>query len=127
MAAASPLYETEPEGGVPEPLYINAAVRLETELSAQDLLRACLAIERGQGRTRPADKRKAPRTLDIDVLLYGGEVIDEPGLRVPHPSLLARPFVLIPLAEVALPGLRHPQSGQVLDRFTPHPTVRRLG
>ena len=125
VAATSALYETEPEGGVPEPRYVNAAVRLETELSARVLLASCLAIERKRGRIRPADKRKVPRLIDIDLLLYGTEVCDEPGLVIPHPALLLRPFVRIPLADVALPGLRHPRSGEVLDCAEPDATVRR--
>jgi 2-amino-4-hydroxy-6-hydroxymethyldihydropteridine diphosphokinase len=127
VAAVSALYETEPEGGAQEPRYVNAAVRLETELAARALLQACLGIERARGRIRPADKRKAPRIIDIDLLLYSAEVLDEPGLSVPHPALLARPFVRIPLAEVALPGLRHPQTGDALDRSEPDVTVRRVG
>lgn len=125
VAATSALYETEPEGGAPQPRYLNAAVRLETELGAQALLASCLAIERARGRIRTGDK--GPRTLDIDLLLYGTEIITEPDLSIPHPSLLVRPFVRIPLADVALPGLRHPQSGELLDRCIPHPTVRRMG
>jgi 2-amino-4-hydroxy-6-hydroxymethyldihydropteridine pyrophosphokinase len=126
LAASSALYETEPEGGADQPKYLNAAVRLETELSARTLLQACLDIERAQGRVRPAGAAKAPRTIDIDLLLYGAAMIEEPGLRVPHPSLLLRPFVRIPLAEVALPGLRHPVSGESLARCAPDRTVRRL-
>jgi 2-amino-4-hydroxy-6-hydroxymethyldihydropteridine diphosphokinase len=127
VAARSALYETAPEGGAAEPRYINAAVRLETELSARDLLAACLDIEHARGRVRPPDKSKGPRIIDIDLLLYGTEVIAEPGLHVPHPALLARPFVRIPLADVAEPGLRHPRSGDALDRYAPDPTVCRLG
>jgi 2-amino-4-hydroxy-6-hydroxymethyldihydropteridine diphosphokinase len=123
----SALYETDPEGGADQPKYINAVVRLDTEHSALALLQACLAIEDRHGRKREAGKPKAARTLDIDLLLYGAEVIDQPGLSVPHPSLLARPFVRIPLAEVALPGLRHPRTGDLLDRAGPDRTVRRLG
>jgi 2-amino-4-hydroxy-6-hydroxymethyldihydropteridine diphosphokinase len=126
VAAVSALYETEPEGGVPEPRYLNAAVRLETELSARALLIACLDIERKRGRIRPEDKRKVPRVIDIDLLLYGAEVRDEPGLALPHPALLARPFVRIPLADVALPGLRHPLGGEALDSAQPDATVRRI-
>jgi len=124
VVAKSAFYETEPEGGAAQPRYINAAVRLETVLSARALLEACLVIERARGRERKA--AKAPRILDIDLLLYGSEIIDEPGLSVPHPALLSRSFVRIPLADVALPGLRHPQSGELLDRCVPDPTVRRL-
>jgi 2-amino-4-hydroxy-6-hydroxymethyldihydropteridine diphosphokinase len=126
VVASSALYETEPEGGADQPMYLNAAVRLETVLSASALLQACLSIERAQGRMRPAGATKAPRTIDIDLLLYGAAVIEEPGLRVPHPALLSRPFVRIPLAEVALPNLRHPISGDSLAEYAPDPTVRRL-
>jgi 2-amino-4-hydroxy-6-hydroxymethyldihydropteridine diphosphokinase len=127
VIARSSTYETEPEGGAAQPRYLNVVVRLETELSARALLDACLRIEREHGRIRPADGSKAPRTLDIDIVLFGDEVIASPGLRVPHPSLLSRPFVRIPLAEVAAPGLCHPISGDALDRAPPNPTVRRIG
>ena len=126
VSAQSTLYETEPEGGADQPMYLNAAVRLDTALSARALLQACLDIERAQGRVRPADAAKAPRTIDIDLLLYGVEVIEEAGLRVPHPAILSRPFVRIPLADVALPGLRHPVSDESLAECLPDPTVRRL-
>jgi 2-amino-4-hydroxy-6-hydroxymethyldihydropteridine diphosphokinase len=126
VVAQSALYETEPEHGAREPRYLNAAVRVETQLSPRALLDGCLWIEREHGRARPADRTKAPRTIDIDLLLYGAKVLDEPGLRVPHPSLLRRPFVRIPLAEVALPGLRHPETGDALDRAEPDPTVRKI-
>jgi 2-amino-4-hydroxy-6-hydroxymethyldihydropteridine diphosphokinase len=65
--------------------------------------------------------------IDIDVLLFGEQCLDEPGLRVPHPALLGRPFVRIPLAEVATPGLRHPEGGERLDESRPDPGVRRVG
>jgi 2-amino-4-hydroxy-6-hydroxymethyldihydropteridine diphosphokinase len=126
VAATSPLYETEPEGGVAQPRYLNAVVRLETALGARDLLLACLDIERARGRIRSAAHTKESRTLDIDLLLYGDEVMDTPGLAVPHPALLARPFVRIPLADVALPGLRHPRTGDALDRAAPAASVRRI-
>jgi 2-amino-4-hydroxy-6-hydroxymethyldihydropteridine diphosphokinase len=126
VAASSAHFETEPEGGADQPMYLNAAVRLETELSARALLQACLNIERAQGRVRPSGATKAARTIDIDLLLYGAEAIEEPGLRVPHPSLLSRPFVRIPLAEVALPELHHPVSGESLAECAPDPSVRRL-
>ena len=126
VAAVSALYETEPEGGAAQPRYVNAVARVETELSARELLDACLDIERARGRIRPADKGKAPRTIDIDLLLYAGDVLAEPGLALPHPRLLARPFVRIPLADVALPGLRHPVSGEALDSAESDATVRRM-
>jgi 2-amino-4-hydroxy-6-hydroxymethyldihydropteridine diphosphokinase len=125
VRASSPLFETDPEGGADQPTYLNAAVRLETELSARALLQACLSIERAQGRVRPVGASKASRTIDIDLLLYGEAVIEESGLRVPHPALLSRPFVRIPLAHVALADLHHPISGESLAKCAPDPTVRR--
>jgi 2-amino-4-hydroxy-6-hydroxymethyldihydropteridine diphosphokinase len=130
VAACSGLYETSPEGGAAQPDYVNAVVRLETGLSPRALLNGCLAVERGEGRVRPQVKASAvkpSRSLDIDVLLCDGQIIDEPGLAVPHPRLLARPFVRIPLAEVALPDLRHPQTHEALEAAEPDPTVRKLG
>lgn len=126
VEAVSACYETEPEGGALQPRYVNAAVRLATALSARALLGACLGLERQRGRVRPPGEDKAPRTLDIDLLLYGSEILHEPGLTVPHPALLHRPFVRIPLADVAVPGLRHPQTGVALDRAPPDPAVRRM-
>jgi 2-amino-4-hydroxy-6-hydroxymethyldihydropteridine diphosphokinase len=126
VAAQSAVYETDPEHGVCEPRYLNAAVRVETTLSPRALLETCLGIERQRGRIRPTDHAKAPRTIDIDLLLYDAQVLAEPGLQVPHPSLLRRPFVRIPLAEVALPGLCHPETGDALDQADPDPTVRRI-
>ncbi len=123
VEAVSPLYETLPEGGAAQPKYLNAAVRIDTPLAAPALLAACLDIERAQGRVRPAGGEKGARTLDIDVLLYEGRIIDEPGLCVPHARLLARPFVRIPLADVATPGLHHPISGERLDRCEADPLV----
>jgi len=127
VAASSAFYETEPEGGASQPKYLNAVVRLETDLPSRALLEGCLEIERAQGRVRPTGVAKAPRTIDIDLLLYGTATIEEPGLCVPHPSLLVRPFVRIPLAEVALPGLCYPKSGEQLDRCVPDRSVRRVG
>jgi 2-amino-4-hydroxy-6-hydroxymethyldihydropteridine diphosphokinase len=96
-------------------------------LAARELLDLCLAIERELGRERPArSTTPAPRPIDLDVLLYGGAILDEPGLIVPHPRLLDRAFVRIPLADVATPGLRHPTTGAPLDRARADPGVRRL-
>jgi 2-amino-4-hydroxy-6-hydroxymethyldihydropteridine diphosphokinase len=126
LLAESSIYETVPEGNAPEPLYLNAAVRVETSLTARQLLDSCLGIERTLGRVRPADGAKRARVIDIDVLLYGEQTIDEPGLQVPHPALLTRCFVRIPLADVATPGLRHPQAGERLDIAEPDAGVRRV-
>jgi len=126
VVAVSALYATDPEGGADQPEYLNAVARLETALPAQALLQACLTIERNLGRVRPAGAGKSPRTIDIDLILYGDAVIEEPGLSVPHPALLVRPFVRIPLAEVAVPGLRHPVTGESLAAYPPDRMVRRL-
>ena len=115
LLAQSSVYETVPEGNSPEPLYLNAVVRVETSLTPRQLLDSCLGIERMLGRIRPADGAKRARVIDIDLLLFGEQTIDELGLRVPHPALLARPFVRIPLADVATPSLCHPQTGERLD------------
>ncbi len=124
VTAESRVYETVPEGHAAQPLYLNSVVRVETSLDATRLLEACLAIERTLGRVRPADGSKAARLIDIDVLLLGDQIVSQPGLTLPHPALLTRPFVRIPLADVACPGLRHPQNREPLDACSPHPDVR---
>lgn len=106
----STYYDTVPAGVVgPHPLYLNAVAVGETALSARALLDALLAIESERGRARPYPN--APRTLDLDLILFGETVIDEPGLVVPHPRFRARRFVLQPLAEIAS-DLRDPISGK---------------
>jgi 2-amino-4-hydroxy-6-hydroxymethyldihydropteridine diphosphokinase len=97
---------------------------VETALVPRALLDRCLAVEQSLGRVRPGDRHAAPRTIDLDLLLHGGAIIDEPGLAVPHPRLADRPFVRVPLAQVALPGLRHPITGEPLDRCEHAPGVR---
>ncbi|MES1171788.1 MAG: 2-amino-4-hydroxy-6-hydroxymethyldihydropteridine diphosphokinase [Bacteroidota bacterium] len=110
----SPLYETDAVADEPQPSYLNAVVRGDTALAPEALLAACLQIEGALGRVRPAGRGKAPRTIDIDVLLYGATVVDSPSLQVPHPAMLVRSFVLAPLRDVAEVGLRHPVSGAPL-------------
>jgi len=112
VAAVSSLIDTAPVGVVDQPRFLNGVVELETELSARGLLSVLRMIERRFGRRREATTPHGPRTLDLDLLLYGDEVIDEPGLRVPHPRLHEREFVLGPLAELA-PGLEVPGKGRV--------------
>lgn len=98
LLRASRLYRTAPwEASGPD--FINAVAALETSLDAHELLRALQALELQAGRERPY--RNAPRTLDLDLLLYGDAVIDTPELIVPHPRLRERAFVLVPLAEIA--------------------------
>jgi 2-amino-4-hydroxy-6-hydroxymethyldihydropteridine diphosphokinase len=102
ILAISDWIETEPVGGpAGSPTYLNGAVLLETELDPRELLEALLAIERGHGRKRSPGVRDEPRTLDLDLLVHGERRIDEPNLRVPHPRMEEREFVLAPLAEIA--------------------------
>ncbi|HEX5247142.1 MAG TPA: 2-amino-4-hydroxy-6-hydroxymethyldihydropteridine diphosphokinase [Gaiellaceae bacterium] len=112
VAAVSGLIDTEPVGVVDQPRFLNGVAALDTELSARDLLAVLLEVEQRFGRRRDASLPQGPRTLDLDLLLYGHEEIDEPGLRVPHPRLHERAFVLGPLAELA-PGLEVPGKGPV--------------
>jgi len=106
----SELIETEPEGEGLEhqPLYLNAVMVGDTSLAARDLLERLQAIEQAFGRERPY--AGAPRTLDLDLVLLGEEVVDEPGLHLPHPRFRQRFFVLGPLAQVA-PDVRDPVTG----------------
>jgi 2-amino-4-hydroxy-6-hydroxymethyldihydropteridine diphosphokinase len=103
VVAVSTLRETEPVGVGEQPLFLNGAAALETTLEAGELLDRLLAVEQRFGRVRVPDEH-GPRTLDLDLLLYGDEHIEEPGLTVPHPRLHERRFVLEPLAELD-PGL----------------------
>ena len=111
VAAVSTLRETEPVGVGEQPRFLNGAVALDTSLPARGLLDLLLAVEQRFGRVRVSGEH-GPRTLDLDLLLYGDEQIDEPGLNVPHPQLHERRFVLEPLAELA-PGLVVPRRGDV--------------
>ena len=99
VAAVSSFRETEPVGVEDQPMFLNAAAALETELEPRPLLQLLLATERDLGRTRTGP-RLGPRIVDLDLLLYGGRRIAEPGLAVPHPRLHERAFVLEPLAEL---------------------------
>jgi 2-amino-4-hydroxy-6-hydroxymethyldihydropteridine diphosphokinase len=107
VVAQSSLYRTAPIGVQAQPDYLNAVIALDTALDARVLLDALLAIEHEGGRTR--DFHMAPRTMDLDLLLHGDSVIDEPGLQVPHPRMHLRAFTLLPLAEIApdtlIPGI----------------------
>lgn len=105
VIAVSSFYRTEPVGYRDQEAFINAVVALETDLSPRELLAECLRIEERLGRTRGL--RWGPRTIDLDILLYGDRVVEEPELTIPHPRLALRRFVLEPLAEIA-PAARHP-------------------
>ena len=99
ITALSSLYATAPVGPQDQPEFLNLAVEVTTSLAPQDLLAACQAIETALGRVRA--ERWGPRTIDLDLLLYGELRLAEPGLELPHPRMLERPFVLQPLAEIA--------------------------
>lgn len=107
----STLRETDPVGPVAQPRFLNGAAEIETTLSPRALLELLLAIERELGRERTGE-RFGPRTIDLDLLLYGHETIAEPGLEVPHPRLHERAFALEPLAELD-PELEVPGRGTV--------------
>ena len=112
VVAVSRLRETEPVGVLDQPPFLNAAAALETTLSPRELLGTLLAIERELGRERR--ERWGPRTIDLDLLLYGDAVVEEPGLTVPHPRLHERHFALEPLHELD-PELVVPGRGPVAD------------
>ena len=108
VARASSVYETEPVGGPAQGAYLNAVVQADTALDAAAVLASCLEVERAVGRERGV--LNAPRTLDLDLLLYGSLVMRAKGLTVPHPRMHQRRFVLAPLLEIA-PDARHPILG----------------
>ena len=109
----SSLYRSAAFGGIEQPDFINAVAALLTTLTPADFLAALHAIEKRQGRVRDG-ARWGPRVLDLDLLVYAGEVIDQPGLTVPHPGIMERNFVLLPLGEIA-PDLVIPGLGRVAD------------
>ena len=118
VVAVSSFRETDPVGVVDQPRFVNAAAALETSLRPRELLERLLDVERSLGRDRAVEERWGPRTLDLDLLLYGGETIDEPGLEVPHPRLAERAFVLEPLLELD-PDLRLPDGRPLRDLYGP--------
>lgn len=126
LLASSAFYRSAPVGYLDQPDFVNAVVKIETDLAPRQLLSALLGIERKHGRERTF--ANAPRTLDLDVLLYGDLQIDEPGLTIPHPHMHRRAFVLQPLLDIA-PDCMIPSLGpaelamqlcldQVLEKLT---------
>jgi 2-amino-4-hydroxy-6-hydroxymethyldihydropteridine diphosphokinase len=113
LLAVSPVYETDPVGGPPgQDPYLNLVVALETDLSPRELLGVCQRLEAAAGRVR--GERWGPRSLDVDILLVGDIVVDEPDLTVPHPRMYERRFVMAPLADIAsdqVPAAWHAEAG----------------
>jgi len=111
LSDVAPAYRSEPMGPADQPDYINTVARIETGLGPRELMEHLQSIERAQGRTRNGE-RWGPRTLDLDILVFGDEVIDGPDLIVPHPGISEREFVLYPLNDIAS-GLEIPDLGRV--------------
>lgn len=124
LIALGPVIDTaalvEPSEPLPQPRYLNSVLELWTQRSPRSLLEALLAIEQSMGRVRST--RWAPRIIDLDLVLFGERILDEPGLQIPHPGLSSRRFVLEPLVALA-PSLCHPSTGQplraLLERLPP--------
>lgn len=131
---SSAVYESEPWGVTEQPTFLNLVLQVETDLSPQELLATCLGVEQALGRERK--ERWGPRTVDVDILLYGDVVLDEPGLQIPHPRMHLRSFTLLPLLQLAptiawpggkaeggaagqVEGQAAPRAGQMLASFAP--------
>ncbi len=127
VAAVSSYYETEPVENRQQPWFLNCAVKLETELMPRQMLARVLELERSMGRKRV--QGKGPRSIDIDILLFGSSVVEAQGLTIPHPALHERRFVLEPLAEIA-PEARHPvlkrTAREMRDALPAGDVVRRI-
>jgi 2-amino-4-hydroxy-6-hydroxymethyldihydropteridine diphosphokinase len=127
VVAISSFYETEPVAVTEQPWFLNCAVRLDTEKMPRQLLAGILAIERQLGRHRT--EYKGPRTIDIDIVLFGNSVLATPDLIIPHPAMQERRFVLEPLMEIA-PEVRHPALERTIrelrDALPPGQAVRRI-
>jgi len=128
VSLSSSFYETAPVGYKNQANFINAAVRIETELSPMDLLEAIKRMEKDLGRRDTF--RWGPRVIDIDILLYDDTVIESERLRIPHPGMLERAFALIPLAEIG-PEAIHPHAGKTIaelaGKYSDSGDIKRLG
>ena len=129
VISVSAFYETEPVEFTDQPWFLNCAVGLETSMEPEHLLKHLMCIERDLGRNRAKEKKKGPRTIDIDILLFGDATVNFPALQIPHPAMHERRFVLEPLAEIA-PEAQHPVLKKSVERLLadlpPGPEVRRM-
>jgi 2-amino-4-hydroxy-6-hydroxymethyldihydropteridine diphosphokinase len=127
LVKQSSLYRSAPFGGIEQPDFVNAAASLLTQLSAKDLLLELQRLENERGRER-GDVRWGPRILDLDLLVYSTQIINESGLSVPHPGIGERNFVLLPLREIA-PELNIPGLGRIssIDADSIEPKISRIG
>ncbi|MBL7963911.1 MAG: 2-amino-4-hydroxy-6-hydroxymethyldihydropteridine diphosphokinase [Flavobacteriales bacterium] len=107
VKSRSRIHQTTPWGGVEQPDFLNQALLVAPALGPRALLHACLGVESALGRHRSTEQQYGPRTIDIDILLFGSQVVNEPDLHIPHPLLQDRAFALAPAADVA-PGWSHP-------------------
>jgi 2-amino-4-hydroxy-6-hydroxymethyldihydropteridine diphosphokinase len=127
LLAVSALYETQPVDLPDQPWFLNCVAAIETDKTPRELLQLALQIEAAMGRLRM--RKHGPRNIDIDVVLFGDRVVDEPGLKIPHPAMHQRKFVLEPLVEIA-PEARHPElkktARELLTELPPGQTVRRV-
>ena len=123
VTSVSSIYETEPVGYTDQPQFLNLCIEIETTLKPQELLKRCLETEQALHRVRKI--RWGPRTLDVDILLYGNEIIEEDNLIIPHPRMVERAFVLIPLNDIASKHIE-PRSQRLIENLvTADSTVKR--
>lgn len=123
VTSVSPIYETKPVGYTDQPQFLNLCIEIETTLKPQELLKRCLETEQALHRVRKI--RWGPRTLDVDILLYGNEIIEEDNLIIPHPRMVERAFVLIPLNDIASKHIE-PRSQRLIENLvTADSTVKR--
>lgn len=123
VTSVSPIYETEPVGYTDQPQFLNLCIEIDTTLKPQELLKRCLETEQALHRVRKI--RWGPRTLDVDILLYGNEIIEEDNLIIPHPRMVERAFVLIPLNDIASKHIE-PRSQRLIENLvTADSTVKR--
>lgn len=115
VRAVSTFYRTRPEGNLDQPDFYNGVIEIETELSPPDLLKRLRKIESNLGRVRTKEK-SAPRTIDLDILLYGDMIVSSPELAIPHPYIRRRAFLIIPLTEIA-PDLILPGTGRTISKL----------